>query len=350
MEQIRGAIRRILSISCMAMVIMSQLMLVLPSSSYAATAGEDLVIRVQYYGEAAAKIREKVTFTRSELESMGPETHYYSNITSVGTVMSLAARGPRVMTILERAGIDTASIQNITFRTTDGYTRNFTVEGHLTATKYFYPHLSSCYERNSEDESMTLTDGAISDRETVPAILALECGESKAKETNARDLPMATKKAYRFCMGQSDLELGPVDLNSNVVSSIDSCYSIYGIDVTLYGSPPEDEEDMAEIDNHEKKVGSKKKSIDNKKEQKVQADTQSAEKVTIKTREIRIGDKIVEDVSPQEKLRNNMAEDAEELAAAKQYSRGAAIATGVGAGLLFSIGALARLIKYMKWR
>ncbi len=229
-----------LAVMAAALLLLSQFLWFVPALTFAETAGDELVVRVQYYGEIGDKIREKARFSRSELESMGAATYYYSNITRVGTVMSMAARGPEVMTIIESAGIDPGSIQNVTFRTTDGYTRNFTVAGHLTAKKYYYPNLSSLYERNEAGNALTPLEGATEDRETVPAILALEFGDSKEPGVHAEDLPMSTKKTYRFCMGQSDLKEGKMtnpDDGAGDISSMESCHSIYGIDVTLSGSP-----------------------------------------------------------------------------------------------------------------
>ena len=263
--------------------------------------------------------------------------------------MTMAARGPEVMTIIKNAGIDANSIQNITFRTTDGYTRNFSVGKHMTATKYYYPNLSSCYERNEAGNALTPTEGALEGRTTAPSILALEFGESKAQGTHAEDLAMSTNKTYRFCMGQSNLTEGKMtDPNDDGgdISSMESCHSIYGIDITLYGNPPEDEgTDVKSGDS--KKVGSEKKS-----EKQSQTDKNKAadteKKVSIKTREIQIGDRVVEKVSPQERLRNNMAEDAEALSAVQPYSRGAAIATGCGACAMLGIGAIGRILKFRR--
>lgn len=250
----------ILACLAAAFLVLSQVLWFLPVLTFAETAGDVLVVRVQYYGEIGDKVREKARFTRDELESMGAATYYYSNITRVGTVMSMAAYGPEVMTIIENAGIDPGSIQNVTFRTTDGYTRNFTVGGHLTATKYYYPNLSSCYERNEEGNALTPLEGATEGREVVPAILALEFGESKEPGIFAEDLPMSTKKTYRFCMGQSDLTEGkmtnPNDGGGDI-SSMESCHSIYGIDITLAGSPIYGM--SLDLDDTEIKVGSMKK-------------------------------------------------------------------------------------------
>ena len=223
-----------------ALLLLSQFAWMLPAITYAETAGDVLVVRVQYYGEIGDKIREKARFTRNQLEAMGSRTYYYSNITRVGTVMSMAAHGPEVMTIIQQARIDPGSIKNVTFRTTDGYTRNFTVEGHLKAKKYYYPNLSSLYERNEAGNALTPLEGATEGREAVPAILALQFGESKEPGIHAEELQMDTKKTYRFCMGQGELKEGkmtnPSD-NGGDITSMESCHSIYGIDITLAGSP-----------------------------------------------------------------------------------------------------------------
>lgn len=231
---------RILAGMAAILLLMSQFLWMLPAFTYAETAGDVLVVRVQYYGESGDKIREKARFTRNQLEAMGARTYYYTNITRVGTVMSMAAHGPEVMTIIKQARIDPGSIQNVTFRTTDGYTRNFTVKGHLTAKKYYYPNLSANYERNDAGNALTPLEGATEGRQTVPAILALEFGESKEPGVFAEDLMMGKNKTYRFCMGQSELKEGKMtDPNDGGgdISSMESCHSIYGIDITLAGSP-----------------------------------------------------------------------------------------------------------------
>lgn len=231
---------KILACLAAALLLLSQSAWMFPAFAYAEAAGDVLVVRVQYYGEIGDKIREKARFTRNQLEAMGSRTYYYSNITRVGTVMTMAAHGPEVMTIIKQARIDPGSIKNITFRTTDGYTRNFTVERHLTAGKYYYPNLSSNYERNDAGDALTPLEGATEGRETVPAILALQFGESKKPGVHAEELTMDTKKTYRFCMGQGDLKEGkmtnPSD-NGGDITSMESCHSIYGIDITLAGSP-----------------------------------------------------------------------------------------------------------------
>ncbi len=213
-----------------------------PQTASAETPGETLIVRVQYFGEPGSKIRERARFTRSDLEAMGAETWCYSNVTDVGTVMSMRARGPQVMSILASAGIDPNSIKNITFRTTDGYTRNFTVQQHLLSERYFFPELSSNYERSDDGKTLTPLDGALEGAVQVPAILALEFGASKAEFERAEELSMSRADTYRFCMGQTGLQENVQSRpgkDGGDVSSMDSVHSIYGMDVTLEGSPVE---------------------------------------------------------------------------------------------------------------
>lgn len=449
----------ILAILAVILLAVSQVLWFLPALSYAETAGDVLVVRVQYFGEIGDKIREKARFSRSDLEAMGADTYYYSNITRVGTVMSMAARGPEVMTIIEQAGIDPGSIMNITFRTTDGYTRNFTVDRHLLATKYFYPYLASGYERNEDGNALTPLEGALDDAVTVPAILALEFGESKEPGIFAEDLAMGTKKTYRFCMGQSPLEEGRMtDPNDDGgdISSMESCHSIYGIDVTLAGSPiqgmaldlddttikvgsmkkiavefyvdeafegaftaedliwtssdesiatvngsgevtihgsgqvtitatapdgtsasitingegeedegggpeeeaSEDEPDDTRPDRDKKPSGNNKHSgkqvrrqAEDQKRKQTENKSETKQKKAIplvKAREIVIGDMIAEEVSPQEVMREEMADDANALDEARTYSEGAAAGTAAGAGALCGAGAITRIIRYRR--
>ncbi|MBR2539265.1 MAG: Ig-like domain-containing protein [Mogibacterium sp.] len=453
---------RILAVMAAAFLLLAQFIWLMPSESFAETAGDELVVRVQYYGEIGDKIREKARFSRSELESMGSQTWYYTNITRVGTVMSMAAYGPEVLTIIDAAGIDIGSIGNITFRTTDGYTRNFTVDKHLRADKYYYPNLPSCYERNEEGNALTPTAGALEGRSRVPAILALEFGASKAPGVHAEDLEMSRDQTYRFCMGQGDLTEGkmtdPSDGGGDI-SSMESCHSIYGIDVTLTGSPikginldiddanikvgsmkrisatfsvdeafegafsaedltwtssdesiatvnqdgevtihkagsvvitaiaPDgtraeivingtgeeeqqadtpsesdtskdtsaaDEKDSSDTKkkNDTKKTDTKKqdtkKTNANKTTQNTTAGAASAGEVTVKAREIVLGDIVVEKASPQDEMRARMAEDAEALSEARTYSKGAAAGTAAGAGFLCSAGAAGRVVRYRR--
>lgn len=449
---------RIMAGLAAALLVLSQFLWFLPARTYAETAGDELVIRVQYYGEIGDKVREKARFSRNQLEAMGARTYYYSNITRVGTVMVMAAHGPEVMTIIKQARIDPGSIKNVTFRTTDGYTRNFTVEKHLAVKKNYYPNLSSCYERNEDGNALIPLEGALEGQEPVPAILALRFGESKQPDVHAEELTMDTKKTYRFCMGQGDLEEGkmtnPSDSGGDI-TSMESCHSIYGIDITLAGSPirgmsldlddpdievgsykqiavhldveelfrdeftaddltwissdpsivevddsgevtvhkqgtvtitaiapdgtkasitingvgeeeeeeeadeEEDEEDVEIVSEEpDRRAGTMAESSRSRTE--AEDDTinsedagsndmeQSVSAVSIKYHEIMLGDVVVDEVSPAEKFRNKMSEDAQALDEARTYDPAAAAGTAAGAGSLCIAGALARIIRYRR--
>ena len=228
---------------CAVLTLLAQCLLFLPAFSEEAaaeTAGENFSVRVQYFGERGDMIREKASFTRSDLENMGSRVWYYSNVTNVGTVMSMAAYGPEVLTIIQAAGIDPASVKLITFRTTDGYTRNFTVRQHLSGGRYYYPYLSANYERSEDGTVLTPLEGSLADAQEVPSILALTFGATKAPDVDARTLTQGTKDTYRFCMGQTPLAEGQQSRpgqDGGDVSSMDSVHSIYGMDVILKGSP-----------------------------------------------------------------------------------------------------------------
>lgn len=235
--------KRMLAAFCAVVIAAAQCILLWPAfaqEAHAETAGEDLSVRVQYFGERGDLIREKARFSRSDLEAMGAQEWCYSNVTNVGTVMSMKAYGPEVLTIIEAAGIDPGAVSNITFRTTDGYTRNFNVEQHLSGGRYFYPHLSAGYERSDDGKTLIPLEGSLADAQEVPAILALEFGATKAPFVDAWSLSMGTRQTYRFCMGQTPLAEGARSRpgqDGGDVSSMDSVHSIYGIDVTLAGSP-----------------------------------------------------------------------------------------------------------------
>lgn len=335
--------KKILAAICTLALAFSQVAVIMPVIANAATAGETLSVRVQYFGDRGDKIVEKASFTRSQLEGMGTATYCYSNLTNVGTVMVMKARGPKVATIIDRAGIDLGSVQNITFRTTDGYTRNFSA-AKIAGSFNYYPQLNLYtkvpiddptepteptaptdpttdptkeseeedepeekpatpadeptksapdinsqqtdtglsdimaemfaenvyaagkyktvpnYERNSDGQTITPMKGSLSGAVSVPSILALEFGSSKAQGDKAESLSMSRSQTYRFCMGQTKLTEGKSTKPGYAggdVTSADSCHSIYGIDVTLYGSPVSGIRLSA--DNKDIKVGSKKK-------------------------------------------------------------------------------------------
>lgn len=242
-------------------MILCQALFVVPETSYAESAGDILVVRVQYAGERADKIREKARFTKSQLAAMGTSTLNYSNVTDVGTVMGTIAKGPKLSDVIAKAGVDMGSIKYLTFRTTDGggehqrYSVNFTIDRHVTATRYYYPNLRGNYERN-DNEALTPLDGALEGRQTVPSILALESSSTKQPDMALDPSMMTTESSYRFCLGQTSLQENKKTSKADV-SSPQSAQYIFGIDLTLYGSPVKGI--SLNLDEKNLKVGSQKK-------------------------------------------------------------------------------------------
>lgn len=269
----RGLFNRILAGICVVAMVAVQAFVLVPTigqeDAFGAQNGRDLVVRVQYFGERGDKLRVKKTFSGRDLADLwgmeGGNTYYYSNVTRVGTVMVMKARGPSVASVIEAAGIDMGSVHNITFATDDGYTRNFTAAT-MMETRYYYPLLSSLYERcagevsgdsdNGNSSLIPLTD-ALEGAESVPAIIAITYGESKEPGKRAENLSLNGDKPYRFCLGQTALVEGQ-ETSASDVTSLESCHSIGGIDVTLSGAPPITEVKL-NIGNEKLKVGSKKK-------------------------------------------------------------------------------------------
>ena len=117
----KHTVKRIAAAAIAVSIALMQAFFLLPERVDAG--GNNLSIRVQYAAEPGAKIREKAVISRGELAGMSG-TYCYSNVTSVGTVMVMKARGVRVTEVISKAGIDINSVKLITFRTDDGYTRN----------------------------------------------------------------------------------------------------------------------------------------------------------------------------------------------------------------------------------
>lgn len=258
---------RLLSAAIVFVFIVAQLMIAVPAvQEYSYAAGGSLEVRVKYFGDQGDKIRTKWVFSESELYGLGSAEHLYSNVTSIGTVLSIRAEGPQILSIIDAAGIDINSVARINFRSGDdyGYTMDFSVANHLSGGRYYYPNLNRYYTKN-DDNTLTpmdveLADGTIinplDDGYEVPAILALRYGSSKARDITADSLSLGTEDIYRFCMGQKPLQKN-VKTRSDEATSMESIKKIHGIDVTLYGSPVSGI--MMDLTSGQMKVGSKKK-------------------------------------------------------------------------------------------
>ena len=246
--------KRIIAIAGVVTLFVMQAFVVLPvvtgaSDASAETAGDTLEVRVQYSMERGDKVRTKATFSKEELKSMGFDTLYYSNLTAAGGIMRLVAKGPLIADIIKAAGIDTNSVEYVAFRTKDGrgthkrYSETYYMTTHLQATRWYYPYLHLHYVHN-DDMSITPTEGALDDRVPVPAILAIESGSTKYNKYEITEKDLSTKESYRFCLGQTNMQVG-VDSVDDDISSSDSAKYIFGMDVVLSGYPPIDGVDIS---------------------------------------------------------------------------------------------------------
>lgn len=256
--------KRIVAVLCTAALVLCQVVFVIPETvsaeSYSGKSGEVLSVRIQYAGEREDKIREKISYTAAELESMGSAIYRYTNITDVGTVLQIVAVGPRLLDVIEAANVDINSIKTITFKTDDGYSRNFDVGKHLTSTRYYYPNLPKNYQRDSDKQTLIPLEGSLSDAKPVPAILALKSESTKNPNRVLNESEMDLDEAFRFCLGQTPLQEGLETIpgyDGGDVNAMESAQFISAVDITLYGSPVKGI--SLNIADSELKVGSKKK-------------------------------------------------------------------------------------------
>ena len=254
--------KRIAAIICALALVLCQAVFVVPASAAESSGipGKVLSVRVQYAGEREDKIREKISFTSDELRSMNAAVYRYTNVTDVGTVLQIVAIGPPLLNVIEAANIDINSIKMITFKTTDGYSRNFDVGKHLTSERYYYPNLPKNYQRNSDAQTLIPLEGSLADAQQVPSILALECESTKHPFRELTEEEMKLDECFRFCLGQTPLQEGLETVpgyDGGDVQAMDSAQLIYGMDITLYGSPVKGI--GLSVEDTDLKVGSKKK-------------------------------------------------------------------------------------------
>lgn len=257
-------IKRIAVIICVLSIAMGQIAFA-PDQVHAQTAGKNLVVRVGYYGDDD-DYRVKATLTRSQLERIGTQTNYYTNVTRVGTILYTVARGPRLIDVIEAAGIDAGSVQRIYIRTTDSKANkndwfyDFLADSYLYTPRYYYPKINDRWQVADTGDSGTPLKGALSNARQVSTILAIESyGTKNPKEAGKLTPSMMNQKySYRLCAGQTALREGVATTQADVTSK-ESAFYIFGIDIQLYGSPPADDFTVGiDLKNTSFKVGSKK--------------------------------------------------------------------------------------------
>lgn len=137
------------------------------------------------------------TYLSSDLENMTPVKQGYSSIDSMPAPCLTAARGVKVTDILTRAGIDVNSIENIKFKSTDGYTLQLARQYLLDIARYYYPNISS----NWDTENNCPDDAVLSGGIPVEPILALVSYYERFGDEPNFDL-MDDSCSLRLCFGQ----------------------------------------------------------------------------------------------------------------------------------------------------
>lgn len=246
----------------LAIMIICSPLLIFPYESFGQTAGDTLTVRVGYWGEDG-DYRVKAQLTKQQLEALPQQTNFYTNMTRVGTIMATVGRGPVLSDVINAAGIDIGSVRMIHLRTTDAGGRvnnwflDFKADKYIGSTLYYYPNIIDNWEILGERLGKPL-EGALEGRSKVDTILAIESYStkvpSKAKEINASQ--MNEEDSYRLCAGQSLLTEGK---ETSDVSSNESAKWIFGIDVTLWGSPEDATGLEISLDDPDIMVGSTRK-------------------------------------------------------------------------------------------
>lgn len=258
---------RRLKMTTIAAVMVMVVVIFAPFASYAADSpGGDLPVRVGYFGDDD-DYRTKSVLSNSEIQSLGMQTRYYTNVTNVGTIMYMAAQGPRLSDVLSKAGIDLNSVQAIHIRTADRHNEknswygSFPAKSYLSEARYYYPAINGLWEVSEEGGSGTPQKGALKGAVKVDTILAVKSYSTK-NPIEARDMKnlaskMDTQYSYRMCAGQKPLTEG-VKTTPAAVTANETAYKIFGIDVQLYGSPPDGNVKLGiNIDMSNVKVGSR---------------------------------------------------------------------------------------------
>jgi len=220
---IRPKTKRIVNCLAMLTVVFSLIWMALPGPAGAAgTPATSLTVKLNDNTVA--------TYSISDLEKMTQVTQGYSSIDSMPAPCMTAAQGARVTDILTKAGIDVNSVQNITFKSTDGYTTSLTKQYLLSTTRYYYPNLTNYWDTVNKCTYGSALDGRVQ----VDPILALVSYYKRfdpAPEFNLMD----NANALRLCFGQDPNNINEVTSNrfAKWVNEIDVDGNLLPATVTL---------------------------------------------------------------------------------------------------------------------
>ena len=257
-------IKRVIASICMICLVISQICLIMPEKVDASEPANSLEIRVGYFGDDS-DYRTKVILSNSEMESLVQKTYRYVNMTRVGTLMSTIARGPTLEDVLDKAGIDVGSIRMLHLRTNDENSKpnnwfiDFPASKYIGITLYYYPNLLDHWESKTYGEG-TPSPGALNGARKVDTIIAVKCKTTKSisEGKNLKETDMRIDERYRLCAGQAPLKEG---VATSAFSSHESAKWIFGIDVTLWGTPGEATGLSLKLKDKDIKVGSTKRVV-----------------------------------------------------------------------------------------
>ncbi len=181
---------RIVSCLTILTVLFSFLWMALPDSASASgTPATSLTVKLNDTTLA--------TYSSSDLENMTQVTQGFSSIDSMPAPCMTAAQGVKVADILTRAGLDVNSVQNITFKSTDGYAMSLTKQYLLDTNRYYYPNITSYWDSDNKCTYGAALNGGVQ----VDPILALKSYYKRFVVVPEFDL-MDNKYSLRLCFGQ----------------------------------------------------------------------------------------------------------------------------------------------------
>lgn len=160
----------------------------------------------------------------NDLEQMPQATQAYTSLDSMPAPNMTAARGVNLAAILTAAGIPIASVQSITFKSTDGYTLPLTGQYLFGATRYYYPNLTTHWDLTNQ----CVTAGALDGGVQAEPLLALFSYTERLGASPRFDL-MDGQYALRLCFGQDP---------SNIMESTSGKFAKWVSEIDVSTSPP----------------------------------------------------------------------------------------------------------------
>lgn len=175
-----------------------------------AVAVDKLTIKIGYYGWQPSEYVEKAVFSASDLYEMGAVTADYTYWDGSRRVAIDSSYGVPLSTIIDAAGIDQSSIQNLDFWTSDsgsGAFTSFTWRQLIGTKRYYFEDLAACFYYDDEGNVACDTDEAWNGARRVEPMMALE--ESWVwYEIGTRDATgtenLGTANRFRLNFGQEE--------------------------------------------------------------------------------------------------------------------------------------------------